>query len=419
MIVPGDDVGTDPGDGDGGEDLDENLDEDLEVMSDDELTAALATIDAGGVPGGPLRARQPAGRSAGLELLLRDANPAGGGGAVEVLGGASAELQALLAERLAEGTRTAYEADWRQFTTWTLKHHGVEGLDASGLVVAEYVAALATALPHTFQPAALSTIGRRLAAVRYGFELAGRPSPTAEPVVRAALAGARRRLAGRARQAAPLSLEAMRSIVLGLPIASRSHPAIVERDRLVIALGWAAALHPSELVGLDVGDVHVVGDPDVGDGGAVLWLKARKGEPAGAAVAVPFSSRRAACPARRYLAYLKGLPAAQRTGPLFRAIDRHGTAGDRLARRSVTPIVRRAVTTCLRGDGSDVDVDAFQANSLRAGFVTECRRRGVDDQLIARTTRHSIAGDRRGGILDVYDRPGDLLARTALDPTWW
>jgi hypothetical protein len=42
--------------------------------------------------------------------------------------------------------------------------------------------------------------------------------------------------------------------------------------------------------------------------------------------------------------------------------------------------------------------------------------REVDHRLIAHHTR---PGQRRGGILNVYDRPNDLLERPALDAEWW
>ena len=70
-------------------------------------------------------------------------------------------------------------------------------------------------------------------------------------------------------------------------------------------------------------------------------------------------------------------------------------------------------------DGLPVDPQPYSSHSLRAGFVTEARANEVPDARIARHTRHAVAGQRRGGILDVYDRPNDLFERPALDPKWW
>ena len=56
----------------------------------------------------------------------------------------------------------------------------------------------------------------------------------------------------------------------------------------------------------------------------------------------------------------------------------------------------------------------YTGHSLRAGFVTEARRRGVPDHVIARHTRHK---DLR--MLTVYDRPVDLFNDPALAGEWW
>jgi len=80
----------------------------------------------------------------------------------------------------------------------------------------------------------------------------------------------------------------------------------------------------------------------------------------------------------------------------------------------VTDAVRRAVTDALQ-----YDVAGYSSHSLRAGFVTEARARGVHDELIASHPRHSRPGHRRGGILKHYDPPTDRLARPALHASWW
>lgn len=75
--------------------------------------------------------------------------------------------------------------------------------------------------------------------------------------------------------------------------------------------------------------------------------------------------------------------------------------------------MRRCLIDCLQ-----VDAAPYSSHSLRAGFVTEARAQRVPDELIARHTRHARPGRRTGGILNVYDRPTDLLERTAFDG-WW
>jgi integrase len=331
--------------------------------------------------------------SPGLRQLLDEASPA-----------ASTGLRQLVAESLAPATRTAYERDWADFDLWCRVHDLDETLDATPLAVGEYVNELVR------DRKAISTIRRRLAAIRFAFTLAGRPPPTTDPLITTALAGAQRLLGTTTVQAAPLRLDEVRAIVLGLPIVAPNRPTM-RRDQLLVALGWAGALRSAELVALDVDDLHVVGDPNDGDGGLLIRIRAGKGACGQVEhVAVPFSQQWSTCPVRRALAYLRPL----RAGPLFRHIDRHGHTHRRLTARSVTDVVRRAVLEALQ-----LDPAPYTSHSLRAGFVTEARARDVPDDLIARHTRHARPGQRRGGILHVYDRPTDLLERPALQSAWW
>src|ERR1700676_5740037 len=70
----------------------------------------------------------------------------------------------------AASTRKAYGTDYRLFKAWC-DAKGVSSLPASPETVAAYIAAEA-------QTAKPSTIGRRVAAIRYAHKLAGLETPT-------------------------------------------------------------------------------------------------------------------------------------------------------------------------------------------------------------------------------------------------
>lgn len=334
-----------------------------------------------------------AGVSPGLRQLLDEATPV-----------ASPGLRDLVANSVAPSTREAYERDWADFDLWCHLHGVADPLTASSVAVGEYLNELVR------DRKAISTINRRLAAIGFCQHVATGRKVTDDPLIIAARAGAKRLLAGQGTtQAAPLRLGDVRTIVTGLPIVAPNRPTM-RRDQLIVALGWASALRSSELVGLDVDDLNVVGDLDAGDGGLLIRVRAGKGTTDVDYVAVPFSSQWTSCPVRRAIQYIKPLKA----GPVFRHIDRHGRAHGRLTARSVTDVVRRCVVECLQ-----IDAAGYTSHSLRAGFVTEARANGVPDELIARHTRHGRPGSRRAGILDVYDRPTDRFERPALNPDWW
>ena len=85
----------------------------------------------------------------------------------------------------AKTTLAAYESDWRVFESWCGKR-GLAALPASPAGVCGFLADEAT------RGRRASTLGRRLAAIRYFHRAAGLEAPTADEKVKAVLAGIRR-----------------------------------------------------------------------------------------------------------------------------------------------------------------------------------------------------------------------------------
>ena len=316
----------------------------------------------------------------------------------------SAAPAALVGESWAPSTRTAYEQSWARFAGWCDATRRLDAWDANENDLADYVAY------HVQSGLSPAYLARNLAAITSVFELAGRPSPARHPLVTRAAAGARRVRGTAQRQAEPLRLAELRSIVNGMAIVSNRPPndPMIRRDRALLLLGWAAAMRASDLVALNVEDLAFTGDPDRGDGGMLLRLHRSKTdqEQRGASIAVTYSQRIGSCPVRSTML----LTREYRTGPLFRRIDRHGRIGGRLSADAVTDIVQRHVANVL----TSVDPALFSSHSLRAGFVTELRAQRVAPHLIQRQTRHK---DLR--TLSSYDRPGNLFDEPALAGEWW
>ena len=305
----------------------------------------------------------------------------------------STPVQALVAESWAPATRHAYEQSWARFAAWCHATRRLDPLDAQPADLADYVAY------HVQAGLTPAYLARNLAAINAVYDMAELSSPARHPLVRRAVAGAKRVRGTAARQAAPISLDEMRRIVTGMAIITGRQPnsLTIRRDRALLLLGWYGALRAGELVGLDVDDLTFTGDPDRGDtGGLLIRLRTAKTdtEHADQWVAIPWSQRIGSCPARATML----LARTQRTGPLFRSLDRHGRQHGRLSVDAVTDIVRRHLTPI------GVNTDLYSSHSLRAGWVTEARYRGLAPHLIMRHTRHTDAR-----MLTVYDRPADLL----------
>ena len=137
----------------------------------------------------------------------------------------------------APSTRKAYGTDFRLFRAYC-DGKGVRALPASPETVAAYLAAEAkTAKP--------STIGRRVAAIRYAHKLAGHALPTDAEGVKATMRGIRRTFGGAWVRKAP----AVANKVLGM-VATAPEGVTGLRDRALLLIGFGGALRRSELVAL-------------------------------------------------------------------------------------------------------------------------------------------------------------------------
>lgn len=96
---------------------------------------------------------------------------------------------------------------------------------------------------------------------------------------------------------------------------------------------------------------------------------------------IAYGSDPATCPVRLLRAWLDA--AAITEARVFLAVDRHGRLGARgLSGQAVAEIVKRAAVR------AGLDPNNFSGHSLRAGFVTEAKKRGADDAAIMDQTGH-------------------------------
>ena len=147
-----------------------------------------------------------------------------------------------------------------------------------------------------------------------------RPTPRRSASPSPAPSGAN---ADRAKTATPVSVAELRAM-------SRALPATLAglRDRAVLLLGYGAGLRPGELVRLDVAHVRRV------PAGLRVDVGRRP-------VVVPFGSAAELCAVDAWTRWRHG--ASLRSGPAFRAVDRHEHVGTaRLSVKAITRIVRRA-----------------------------------------------------------------------------
>jgi site-specific recombinase XerD len=300
---------------------------------------------------------------------------------------------ARIAAAVPENTRRAYTADQAAFHRWCALA-GRSPLPATAETAAEYAAYLADggalqADGARHGPAAPRTIERALSAIRTEHEANGYPNQPGLRGARMVINGHRRDLAQagrRDRQAAPLTVEALRGIVEACDPSTLAGA----RDRALIVAGFALMVRRSELVALNThGDLR-----DTSDGVEVLirWSKTDQ-EAIGELVALHYGSHPDTCPVRLLRTWRERLAEARPgEGPLWAPIDqkdRPAGAPGYSGRASSGRLTGKAVGLILREAArrAGVGTAALSAHSLRVGGATEAYRAGNDLLSISRRGR--------------------------------
>jgi integrase len=260
----------------------------------------------------------------------------------------------------APNTRRAYRTQWKTFAAWCALY-GRESLPAAPATLALF---LADRAQHGLKVASLA-LG--LSAIRAVHFDAGLADPAANPEVRTVWEGIRRTHGAAPRCAAPLTGDAVRSIVAALSEEGRR----CIRDRALVLVGFGGAFRRSELVALDVGDLTFDSAR-----GVVVRVRRSKTDQLGegADVAIPFGSQLEVCPVRSLEAWCAA--AGVREGALFRSVDRHGRVGGRLDGRDVARILKGLAAR------AGIAPAFVSGHSLRAGLATTAALAGRSDRAI-------------------------------------
>ena len=285
----------------------------------------------------------------------------------------------------APATQAAYASDFRIFDSWC-RARGLSALPASAATLAAFLADEATAGKRA------STLGRRLAAIRYFHRADGQETPTADEKVKAVLSGIRRTIG-----AAPVRKKAATSdIVLGM-VGGKGRSLRELRNRAILLLGFAGAFRRSELVALDVVDIEWSTE------GALVTIRRSKTDQEGLGRKVAIPHGEIACPVAALKAWLEAASITE--GAVFRRIfnKRAQRITDRrLAGRNVASVVKAGAAKL------GFDPSTFGGHSLRSGLVTTAVKRGVNLMKVCDQTGHKSLE-----MLRVYSRDAELFAGNA------
>jgi site-specific recombinase XerD len=280
----------------------------------------------------------------------------------------------------APATRRAYQTDFAQFTAWCGERH-VSALPAVPETVAAFLAAEAA---RGIKP---SSIGRRVAAIRYAHKLAGHAdAPTDSEAVKATVHGIRRTVGAAPARKTPATAE---KIVAMVALAGAGTKGL--RDRAILLLGFAGAFRRSELVALDLADLEFC------DGGLRVQIRRSKTDQEGAGATVAIVGGSISCPVKAVRAWLGVSGAA--AGPLFRSVGKGGrVSARRLSDRTVANVVKASAKRV------GLNATDFSGHSLRSGFLTSAAARGASIFKMMDVSRHKSMDTLRD-----YVRDADLF----------
>lgn len=293
----------------------------------------------------------------------------------------NADVSALVAQYVqqsrAKNTLRAYAEDLQHFVAWG------GCIPAKPEQIAEYLA-------HYAQSLSYATLERRLAGIHYAHTQQMLISPTRHPLVKAVLSGIRRQRRPRPRQVAPVLATEIKRMVRRLKGVRGT------RDRALLLIGFAGAFRRSELVKLQLEDLHFSRK------GVAITLQQSKTDQygAGRVIAIPYT-RSAYCPVVALKAWLRLAKIKQ--GAVFRGINRYEQVTERgLSSQMVALIVKQ------RAAEVGLDASRYSGHSLRAGLATSAATQNISSLKIRLQTGHKSDASLNG-----YIRDRDLFKNNA------
>ena len=287
---------------------------------------------------------------------------------------------ALDAQVVRDIKESAAPRSWRAYRSdLTDLGHWLDGRDwTDPAVVADYLRALEAA------GASYSTIERRVTSIAKLVEVLaaiGHLDPTADPTkhptARVALKAIRRRLGTDVDQAAPLTAERLIQVLLSIDDTTLAG----RRDTALLLIGWFGAFRRSEISGIRRSDL------DIDDNGVRITIARTKASQEHAVI-IPIARTPDSrwCPTGRLEDWHKELDhTAGDTDVVWPWITRSDNlrAGPiPIGDAAVDGIVTRRILAAGVADAAD-----FSAHSIRAGWITEAKNRGIDEADIMRHAR--------------------------------
>ena len=279
------------------------------------------------------------------------------------------ESRKLEASDCAAHTQEAYVYAWRIFTRWC-ERVGKAPLPADFLTVEDFIT-WAAVVREDGAPYRPKTIRLFLAAITKQHKVHGFGSPVSNRA-RLLLSNAERNPVSESKRKEAITPD----LLMRLCKVWAGEELLSIRNRSMIALGFAGGFRRSEVMGLELRDIHVQGSEL-----AVFLRKSKTDQKfVGRTVIVQAARNKVACPLRQLERWLE--VRSDWAGPLFCAARNNALQNQFIGGSALCSAVQEG----LRRLG--VESHVYGAHSLRSGFVTAAAANGASELAIRSRTGH-------------------------------
>ena len=272
----------------------------------------------------------------------------------------SLELETLknLKRSKARNTLRAYEADYKDFGRFCIKH-GFKSMPTEPKIVALY-------LTHLSQTSKFSTLKRRLASISVIHRLSGHYIDTKHPIITENLMGIKRIKGSYQKAKKPILINDLKSIIN--VIDKDQNEKRKAKNRALILVGFAGGFRRSELVAILIEDIDFVPE------GVKIFIKRSKTDQSGEGMTkgIPYFSNSDYCPVISLKNWLE--KSGIKSGKIFDMSD-----------KSVALTIKKY--TAIAG----LDSNKYSGHSLRSGFATSVADLGAEERSIMAMTGHKTS----------------------------
>jgi len=256
-----------------------------------------------------------------------------------------------------QNTLRAYKADIQSFKTFC-DNLSLKSLPSDPKTVSLFITEIS-------KKSKLSTIKRKLAAIKITHKLAGHYIDLKNPIINENLNSIKKQLGTYQRSKKPILLNVLKKIINVIDHQKDNKKKL--RDKALILVGFSGAFRRSELVALELNDLDFVEE------GLKIFIKKSKTDQAGEGMikAIPYFKSINFCPVINLKKWVKFLSNHTKSEKLFEMSD-----------KNVALIVKKYVQL------AGLDSSKYAGHSLRSGFATSTAESGAEERQIMAMTGH-------------------------------